>query len=186
MTLKESYAHFEVSKKEVTEWLVKEIAGMRSGRVRSSLVEDLAVEHYGTRMSLNGLASITASDARTLVISPWDPTAVASIKKALVNAQIGVAPIEDGKVIRLSFPSFTEEARTQTVRMLNKKAEEARVRLRKIRDEALALIKKGKQAGDLTEDDFYEGREKLDGLIDDANGEIATIAEQKEKEIMNI
>jgi ribosome recycling factor len=186
MSLDNAYKQFEEARLEAIEWLKGELRGLRTGRVKPDLVDSVMVEHYGSTMPLKGVANVANSDARTLVISPWDPSALAAIKKAITVANIGVQPIEDGKVVRLSFPSLTEELREQTIKMAHKKAEEARIRLRRGRDESLSLIKKEKTDEQLTEDDFYEGREKLDKLIDKANDDIAAVITAKEAEIKTI
>lgn len=169
-----------------TTWFQNEVGGLRTGRVRANIVEGLQVEHYGVRTPLQGLASISLSDARTMVIAPWDPSALGSIEKAIIDAQIGVQPIVDGKVVRLSFPSLNEEMREQTIKQLHKKAEEARVKLRQARDESLSALKKDKEHSDITEDDFYEGKENLDKMINNANDAIAQVTKKKEEEIRTI
>lgn len=186
MSLESAYKKFESGKTEALEWLRHESANLRTGRVKPDLVDSIAVEHYGTRTPLKGLASISNSDARTLVIAPWDPSAIASIKKALTEAQLGVQPVEDGRMVRLAFPSMTDEIREQTAKLLHKKAEEARVRLRRARDEALSTVRQEKQGRVITEDDFYEGKKTLDERIDEANEEISTLVSKKEDEIRAI
>ena len=186
MTLNNAYSYFEEAQKKALERFNQEIASLRSGRVKTSLIESIMVEHYGTRTPLNGVGSITVSDARTIVISPWDPGALPAIAKAIVEAEIGIQPIEDGKVVRLVFPSLTEETRERTIKTLGKYAEETRVRLRQARDEALKMIRDAKQEGDLTEDDFYSGKEKLDSMIGKANDEIEAIVARKEEEIRKV
>jgi ribosome recycling factor len=186
MSLEDAYALFQEAQSEVATWLLKETTTLRSGRVKPDLVNNLSVEHYGTRTSLQGLATITNSDARTLVVAPWDPSALAAIEKAITQAGLGVQPSVDGKIVRLSFPSLTEEVRAQTTKILHKKAEEARVRLRRARDEALAMLKSERTAGSLTEDDFYDGRAKLDALIDSANADVENLVKKKEEEIRTV
>ncbi len=186
MSLENSYKHFEQARGEALDWFRNEIVGLRTGRVKTGLIETIQVEHYGARTPLKGVASITLSDARTIVITPWDPTAVPAIEKAVTGANLGVQPIVDGKIIRVAFPSLSEEMREQTVKQLHKKAEEARVRLRKARDESLSQLKTDKQSSDITEDDFYDGKKKLDDMIDEQNKAIAEIIEQKEAEIRTI
>lgn len=186
MSLETVYHHFTAGKDEAINWFRGEVGTLRTGRVKPELVESLVIEHYGARVPLKGTASISNSDARTLVIAPWDPTALTAIKKALVDAELGVQPIEDGKVLRLALPLLTAEIREQTIRLLHKKAEEARVRFRRTRDESLSTLKEGKQDGTFTEDDFYEGKKKLDALIDEANEEIAQLVAAKESEIKTI
>lgn len=186
MSIEKAVEDFEAAQIEAEEWLQNEVGTLRTGRVKPDLVDGVVVELYGARTPLKGVASIAVSDARTMVISPWDPAALAPIKKAITEADLGVQPTEDGRVLRLSFPSLTEERREQTIKMLHKKAEEARVKLRRGRDEALSMLKTEKQDSDITEDDFYEGREKLDKLIDDANKTIDELISKKEEEIRTV
>jgi len=186
MSLDTAYKKFDVASEQALDWFQNELAGLRTGRVRTTSIEALQVEQYGVRTPLQGLASISMSDARTVVIAPWDPSALAGIEKAINDAQIGVQPVVDGKVIRLSFPSLNEEMREHTVKLLHKKAEETRVKLRQARDESLSEIKKEKEVSTITEDDFYEGKNNLDELINKANATIAASAKKKEDEIRTI
>jgi ribosome recycling factor len=178
--------HFEVGKQEAFEWFGKEIAGLRSGRVRPDLLINISVEHYGTRNPLQSLASVSSLDSRTILISPWDKSAVVAIEKALTQANLGAMPTVDGQVIRLSFPSLTSEVRETTIKQLHKKAEEARVRLRVTRDEALKMVKQAKEDGAISEDDFYKDKDGLDELIGKANKEIEDVVIKKEAEISTL
>lgn len=186
MTLNDAYKLFGGASKEALDRLRENVARLRTGRVTSAMIEGIPVEHYGAHTPLNGIGSISMADARTLVISPWDPSALAPIKKALTEADLGAQPVDDGKVVRLVFASLTEENRHRSLKVLNEHAEEARVRLRQARDEALRMIKESKQKGELTEDDFYGGKDKLDSLIDEANKEILEISRRKEAEIATV
>lgn len=186
MSLESAYSKFNEARELALNWFTNEIAGLRTGRVKTAVVEALTVEHYGVRTPLQGLASLALSDARTIVISPWDPTALAAIEKAITEAGLGVSPVVDGKIIRLAFPSLTAEMREQTIKLLHKKAEEARVKLRQARDESLSLLKKDKEVSDITEDDFYDGKKQLDQLIDQANSSILEIVDKKEAEIRTV
>ena len=183
MSLKEKFDLFELQKSEIINWYTEEIAGIRTGRVTPGLVENINVDHYGAKTPVSGLASINNSDARTLVVSPWDKGATQAIEKALTEAELGVMPSVDGEVIRIVFPSMTEEAREQTTKQLHNKTEEARVRLRQARDEVLREIKEEKEKSDLTEDDFYEGKKTLDDLIEKANKSLEEATNKKEEEI---
>ena len=183
MDIHEVYSAFKSEREEATTWLEHEIVSLRTGRVTPRLVERILVEHYGTRTPLHGLASISNLDARTLVVQPWDAAAVTSIEKALVDANIGVNPTVDREVIRLVFPGMTDEMRQQQLKKLHAIAEETRVRFRQARDEALKELKTGKERGDLTEDDFYEGREELDDLINQANQAVEKIVTRKKEDI---
>ncbi|MBI3255931.1 MAG: ribosome recycling factor [Candidatus Andersenbacteria bacterium] len=186
MSLSQATKHFEEGKATAFDWFGKEISGLRSGRVKPDMISDLAVEHYGVRQPLQGLASVSSLDARTLLITPWDKTAVPAIEKALTLANVGAMPTVDGQMIRLSFPSLTSEVREHTIKQLNKKAEETRIRLRVTRDEALKGVKKEKEDGKLSEDDFYNTKEALDGLITEANDELLVVLKKKEAEITTL
>ncbi len=175
-----------MAREEIAEWFQEEIVSLRSGRVSSEMVDKIQVEHYGSRTPLNGLAGISNVDARTLVITPWDPGAKEAIAKSLTQEDLGASPAIDGEVIRMSWPGLTEETRKQTVKLIHNKSEEARVKLRQARDEAVKGIKEEKDAGDVTEDDFYDGREKLDKLIDEANKELEEMVRKKEEEVVTI
>lgn len=179
-------SQFTSAQQETVDWFSQEAGKLRTGRVKPDLVESVQVEAYGTRSPLTSLATISSSDARTLVISPFDKNVMVDIEKAITNANLGVNPSVDGEIIRLSFPSLTEESRQQTIKVLHTKAEEARVRLRQARDEALRSLKEEKEKGEATEDDFYEGKQQLDTLISKANDEIGKAVKKKEEEISTI
>lgn len=186
MSLDAAYKHFAEAQDSAQEWFTGEIAGLRTGRVKTNMVADLPVEHYGARTPLQGVANLALTDARTITISPWDPSAIPAIEKALIAAQVGAQPIVEGKIVRLSFPMLNEEMREKTIKTLHTKAEETRRRLRQSRDEALAILKADKQGSDITEDDFYEGKKKLDAMIDEANHAIEATLKKKEEEIRTI
>lgn len=186
MSLEAAYKALTTAQTETISWLQQAVAQLRTGRVRPSLVERLTVEHYGSQTPLKGVASITVVDARTMVIAPWDVSAVPAIEKSVTEAQLGVTPVVDGKVVRLVFPSLTEETRAKTVKSLHRQAEEARIRLRQARDESLAGLKAERQAGHITEDDFFKGREKLDELIEEANQQIAALVKKKTEEVQTM
>lgn len=186
MPLAEAYKKFDLVAAETAEWFQTEVVKLRTGRITPDIVASLQVEHYGTRTPLNGLASISSSDARTLVVSPWDASALPAIERAITVAQLGLMPIADGKILRLSFPALNEETRKRTIKALHQKAEEARIRLRRGRDDGLSLITREKKDGDLPEDDFYKGKEELDSKIAKTNAALEAVIEKKEKEIMTI
>lgn len=186
MAQKEANTIFNESKAQALEWLQHETAGLRSNRVQPDLVVHLAVEAYGSRSPLQSVASVSSSDARTLVISPYDKNMIQAIEKAVTEANLGVQPTVDGQIIRLVFPSLTEETRKQTIKLLHNKAEEGRIRLRQGRDEAVRHLKQAKEAGTIGEDDFFSGRDELDGLIATANKEIDQLVAKKEQDISAI
>lgn len=177
---------FEEARLQALDWFHQEISGLRSGRVKPDLVTNISVEAYGSRSPLQSVASVSNIDARTLVVSPFDKNTIGDIEKAMTDANLGVQPVNDGQIIRLVFPSLTDEVRQQTLKLLHNKAEEARVKLRQGRDEAIRELKQQKEKGDATEDDFYDGKKELDTLIDKANEEVTAIIEKKEQDIATI
>ncbi len=186
MPIAQAEKTFLASKEEAFSWFEKEVAGLRSGRVKPALVESIQVELYGTRNPLKGIASISSLDARTILISPWDKNAITAIQKALTEANIGVMPTVDGQNIRLAFPSLTEEIRNQTIKTLHARAEETRIRMRQGRDEALKTLKAEKEKGTISEDDFYGGKKRLDNLIGKAQDELESRIKAKEEDILTI
>lgn len=186
MSLTNVYKDFESHITATLSWLRDEIVSLRTGRVVPAMIEDIMIEQYGTKMPLKGVASITNADARTLMVSAWDAAIVPEIEKAITDANLGVAPIVDGSNVRLSFPALTEEGREDTVKVLHRQAEEARIRLRKGRDEGIKTMKSKKEDGEISEDDMRRGKQKLDEMIQTANKEIEGIVQQKEIEIRAI
>ena len=186
MPLPQAQTVFDTARKDALDWLQNEVGSLRSSRVKPDLVNGISVEAYGSRSQLQSLASVSNSDARTLLISPYDKSTIQAIEKAVTEANLGVQPVTDGQVIRLVFPSLTDEVRQQTIKVLHAKAEEARVKLRQGRDEALRLLKQEKAKSDITEDDFYDGKADLDKRIDTANEEVAQLVSKKEEDIASI
>ncbi len=171
---------------KVVEHLEAELAGIRSGRATPALVEHVKVEAYGTLTPLIELASITAPEPRLIVVSPWDKSIVKDAEKALQAANLGVNPSVDGVVIRLNFPSLTEERRKELVKMVQHKLEEARVSVRGVREDILKELKAQKADGSLSEDAFFASQKELQTLVDKQNDTIKQMGEQKEQEIMTI
>ena len=178
--------HFKEELAQGVEWFRGEISSLRTGRASPALVEDLSVEHYGTKTPLKHIASITAPDARTLVIQPWDKTALEAIASAIENSSLNVSPIADGDHIRLALPQLTEERRKDLLKILHIKAEEARVRSRRSRDDAWKNIQQMEKDGTVSEDGKYRAKEELQRHMDEFNGTLDKTKEKKEKEIMEM
>lgn len=163
-----------------------DINSLRTGRVSPSLVESVKVESYGSMTELLQLASITSPEPHSIVIKPWDKNILAAIEKALSKSDLNVNPVVDGDLIRLNFPPLTEESRKELVKILHKKAEESRVKIKsqreKVKDEILTLEK----SKTITEDERFKTLEDLDELVKGYNEKIKQISEKKEEEIMTI
>lgn len=164
----------------------KSLATVRAGRANPSLLDSVYVEYYGATTPLNQLATISAPEARLLVITPFDKTSVGDIEKAIQKADLGVSPSNDGNVIRIAIPALTEERRKDLVKVVGKYAEEARVQVRNIRRESNDQLKKAEKNGELTEDELRSAQDSVQKETDNNISEIDQIAKNKEKEIMEV
>lgn len=168
------------------EYFKEELNKLRTGRASAVLVENLLVDYYGAKSPLKQVASITIPEARTIMISPWDKDNLVSIEKAVRESQLNLNPINDGQVIRVNIPPLSEERRKELVKLLNQKAEETRVSVRKCREEVWNQIQELEQAGKIGEDDKFSGKEKLQKVVDEYNAKIEEIRDKKEQEIMTV
>lgn len=170
---------------KVQEWFKKEIVSLRTGRATPALVEGLVVEAYSSRSPLQHVAAINVEDARTLRITPWDTTVLKSIEQAIIASNLGVQPIADGQSIRISLPALTEDRRKLLSKTVAEKLEEARVSIRKERDEIWKDIQAKEKDGEITEDDKFSLKEEMQKNIDTLIAELEVIAKKKEEEIMS-
>ncbi|PID52548.1 MAG: ribosome recycling factor [Candidatus Moraniibacteriota bacterium] len=166
--------------------LEKEAAKLRTGRANPSLVEDLEVENYGVLTPIKQVANISTPEARQLLVQPWDKSNFEAVEKVITDADLGANISNDGIAVRLVFPPMTEENRVDLVKVLNQKAEEARVTVRNVREEIWKEIQKEEKEGNLTEDDKFAGKDALQEVVDDFNKKIEDVRKKKEEEIMTI
>ncbi len=164
----------------------EEVARVRTGRASVALLDGIKVDFYGSSMPLNQMATVTVAEARLIVIQPWDPSSIGAIEKAIQKSELGLTPVNDGKVIRISIPPLTEERRKELVKLVRKMAEEARVAVRNVRRDILDELKKMKKAGDISEDDFFRAQDEIQKITDEHIKKIDKILETKEKEIMTV
>ena len=150
------------------------------------MVEKLLVDYYGEPTPLNQLATITVPEARLLVIQPWDKGSMADIEKAILKSDLGVNPTNDGNVVRIAIPQLTEERRKDLVKVVKKRAEEARVAVRNIRREANDMVKSSEKEKLLSEDESKRGMDEVQKITDKHIKEIDVISEAKEKDIMEV
>lgn len=179
--------------KEFEERFKKQISGyehilstVRAGRANPSILDKIQVDYYGTPTQLSQMAEIKIPDARTILISPWDATALKAIEKAINMSDLGINPGNDGKTIRLNLPALTEEKRKDLTKQVAKMAEEAKVHIRNIRRDANEKFKDMKKKNDMTEDDVKLGEKNIQELADKYIKEIDSITDKKNKEIMEI
>lgn len=163
-----------------------EITGLRTGRATPALVEDIVVEAYGSRQPVKHVASITVQDAKTLAIEPWDKTLVQAIDSAIRTSQLGINPVNDGRLIRLPLPDLTQERRQELIKLLYRKAEDARVAIRKIREDVRNNIDSSFKNKEISEDDKFRQQEDLEKMVKEFNEKVKVVSEEKEKEINTI
>ncbi|GBF11635.1 ribosome recycling factor [Tepidibacillus infernus] len=166
--------------------LKKELASVRAGRANVSLLDKVQVEYYGALTPLNQMANITTPDARTLVIQPWDKSIMGEIEKAILKSELGITPTNDGSVIRINIPPLTEERRKELVKVVKKMGEESKVAIRNIRRDANEELKKKEKNGEISEDQSHRTQEEIQKLTDKFIGDVDTVVNTKEKEIMEV
>lgn len=163
-----------------------DITGLRTGRASTAIVEGVTVEAYGTRQPLKAVASISVADAKTLNIEPWDKSIMAAVEKGIRDSGLGINPVNDGRLIRLKLPDLTVERRNDLVKVLHQKIEQAKVAIRKVREEVRDLISGEEKDNTITEDEKYRLQEDLEKLVKEYNEKIGAMGEQKEKEITTV
>lgn len=168
------------------EYLKNEFISIRAGRVDTRVVERVTVDYFGTPTPIKNLANISCADARTIVINPWDASVLSPMVKALGAANLGTAPVDDGRIIRMVFPQLTEETRKDLVKKVRKITEETRVGMRNERRDALDQVKKVNNETKLSEDDIKNIETDIQKMLDDYIGNVDNILAQKEKDIMTI
>ena len=166
--------------------LAENFGAVRAGRANAKVLDRISVEYYGSETPLNGVATISSPDARTLVISPWDTKLLKDIQKAIQSSDLGINPQNDGRVIRLVFPQLTEERRKDLVKQVKKYAEDAKVAMRNIRRDGMDYVKKLKKNSEITEDDQKKAEKDLQDLLDKMIKKVDAALAAKEKELMSL
>ncbi|MBQ2651672.1 MAG: ribosome recycling factor [Clostridia bacterium] len=166
--------------------LKSDFATVRAGRANPGVLDKLTVEHYGSAMPINQLASISVPEPRMLAIQPWDKSALKAIEKAIMASDLGINPQNDGSVIRLIFPQLTEERRKDLTKQVKKMGEDAKVAIRNIRRDAVDTFKKQQKKSEITEDDLKVLEKEIQDATDKYCKEIDTETSKKEKELMEL
>lgn len=166
--------------------LAREYASIRAGRANASLLDRIQVDYYGAPTPLNQLASITVSEARVLLISPFDKSSIKDIERALNASDLGITPANDGSVIRLVIPALTEETRKELAKEVKKVGETAKVSIRNIRRDAMDEAKKQEKAKEITEDELKALEKDIQKATDEAVKEIDRMTADKEKELLSV
>ena len=162
------------------------IQQFRTGRATPALVENIIVDYYGTPTPLKAMAAISNPEPRQLLIQPWDKGAVQAIEKAIASSPLGINPVAERSQIRITIPPLTEERRKELVRLLGQATEEARILVRRVREEEMKDIDRREKSGDISEDEKFRARDATQKIVDNTNKEIDALRENKEKEIMTV
>jgi ribosome recycling factor len=166
--------------------LKEDLAAIRTGRANPALVNKITVEYYGANTPLLQLASISIPEPRQIMIKPFDPSTVKDIEKAILSSNIGVNPNSDGKVIRLNLPALTEDRRKEIVKIVQKRAEDARISSRNIRRDLIKDIREYEEEKMITEDEMKRGEDDAQKLTDETIKSIDKISDAKEKDVMEV
>ena len=186
MEIKEIISREEARMDKTIESLKHEFAYVRTGRAHTSLLDSVMVDYYGVPTPVNQVANVSAPDPRMILIAPWDKTLIGAIEKAILTSDLGLNPNNDGESIRLAIPQLTEDRRKELVKVVSKKAEDAKVAIRNIRRDANDAIKKEEKAKTITEDVSKDGQDQVQKLTDKKIKLIDELRDTKEKDVMSV
>ncbi|MDR2932200.1 MAG: ribosome recycling factor [Oscillospiraceae bacterium] len=178
--------NFEEKMQKTISVLHNELSSVRAGRANPAILDKVMVDYYGTPTPIQQMAAVSVSEARILVIQPWDKSMIAAIEKAIQKSDIGINPSNDGNVIRIAFPQPTEERRRELCKEVHKIAEDSKIAVRSIRRDANEKFKALKKKSEITEDDLKDLEKEIQTLTDNFIKEVDKIAAAKEKEILEI
>ncbi len=170
--------NFKIELKKIEEWLAKELSQVHTGKATPVVLDSINIESYGSYMPIKNVSSITAEDAKTLRIAPWDKNQIKAIEKAIQDADIGLSVLSDSDGIRAIFPMLTTETRARLVKVLKEKLEDARISVRKIRGDEIDSV------DDLPEDDKKRAKDDIQKAVDEANKNLESIFAKKETDLM--
>ncbi|MBE6943076.1 MAG: ribosome recycling factor [Ruminococcaceae bacterium] len=184
--MKVDFSEYARKMEKTLDVLSENFGAVRAGRANAKVLDRITVEYYGSETPLNGVATISSPDARTLVIQPWDTKLLRDIEKAILMSDLGINPQNDGRVIRLNFPQLTEERRRDLTKQVKKYAEDAKVAMRNIRRDGMDYVKNLKKKSEITEDDQKVAEKDLQDLLDKFTKKVDEALAAKEKELMAI
>lgn len=164
--------------------LKNEFKKVRTGRASLALFEGIRVNYYGTQTPLNQLASLSIPESRLVIIQPWDQTVIGEIEKEILKSELGLTPMNDGKLIRIAIPPLTEERRKELVKIVRKMAEEHKVSIRNIRRDVNDFLKSMKKDGEISEDDSHKAQDKTQKITNEFIQQTDQVCQEKEKEIL--
>lgn len=185
-SIKEVLEESDARKKRSVEALKRELSTIRTGRASPALVENIVVDYYGVPTPLNQMASISVPEARLLVVQPWDRQSLQAVEKAILKNDLGLNPNNDGTLIRLAIPQLTEERRKELVRLVRKKTEEGRVEVRNIRRSMVEKLRSLEKDKEISQDESKRAQDQVQKMTDLHISQMDSIAEEKEKEVMEV
>jgi len=165
------------------DWAKSEISTIRTGRANPDMVSDIQVDYLGTPLRIKELAAISTPEPRSILIQPWDKGALSAIEKAIRESSLGLAPVVDGTSVRLTIPSLTQERRQEFVKLLGQKIEEARIRVRHIREDILKKVQQAVKEKTAREDEARHTKDDLQKIIDELNAKLDELFRKKEQEL---
>jgi ribosome recycling factor len=184
--LKEPYGHLKGRMDKAVDDFRKAMASVRTGRASVHMLDGVQIDYYGTQMPLNQIAQVHAPEAQLITVQPFDPSSLPTIEKAIRGADLGLNPMNDGKIIRVPVPALTEERRREMVKHLHKVLEEHRTAVRNIRRDGNELVKKAAKDKKITEDEEKRALEDIQKLTDDEIKKMEELSKGKEKEVMSL
>ncbi len=184
--LPQLYKDLEERMKKAVENARAEFTSIRTGRANAALLDHITVEAYGSEMPLKHIANISVPDARSLLVQPHDKSLIGDVRKAIEKSDLGITPNVDGNVVRLGIPALNEERRKELVKLVHKRAEEGRVAIRNIRRDGHDHLKSMHKDAKVSEDDLRRANEQVQKLTDRFIGDVDTLVQGKEKEIMEV
>jgi ribosome recycling factor len=183
---KEVITHMKIHMDKTVEALRRDYQKIRTGRANLGLLDDIRIDYYGTPSPLSQVATLSVPEPRTINLQPWETKMIPVIEKAIMNANLGITPANDGKVIRLNLPALTEERRKDIVKQLKKMAEEAKVAARNIRRDAIDELKKLEKNKKISEDDLKRTEKEVQDVTNSYVAKIDEVLAHKEKEVMEV
>jgi len=184
--LNDVYADSRDRMKKVIENLEREFKRVRTGRASVALLDGIRVDYYGTPTPLNQIATLTVPEPRSITIQPWDATVIGDVEKAILKSELGLTPMNDGKMVRINIPPLTEERRRDLVKVVRKMAEESKVALRNIRRDSNEMLKDLKKDKAISEDEQFRGQEEVQKITDEFIKQAEAVYAGKEKEILEV
>ena len=182
----ETIAEMKEKMSKGIEALQRELGRVRTGRASVSLLDGVRVDYYGTVTPLNQMATLSTPEGRLITVQPWDASAIDSIERGIVSANLGLNPSNDGKIIRIAIPALTEERRKEMVKLAKKIAEDSRVSIRNARRDANEMLKELEKEKEISEDDLKRSHDEVQKITDEFIGRIDSIIKAKEADIMEV